>query len=126
PRRWRRTRPCEGRCRSRSRRWWWQWCVRCSCAGRLLAGRLDDAAVAQRAEHLLDAPAVVRVPAVDEQVDLLAGGHRGGALQAGGDDRAGGVAAGEDGLEVLAGQEAVAEGAAEAVAGAEAVDHLDQ
>src|SRR5690625_5766986 len=68
--------------------------------------RSDDAAVAQRRQHLIDGLAVIRVPALDQQIDLLAGGHRGRALHAGGDIRAGGDAAGPNRLQVLPSQQA--------------------
>ena len=65
-------------------------------------------------------------PAARACLDLGRGGHRGGALQAGGDDGAGRVGVPHDRLQVPAGQQAVAEGAAERVAGAEAVEDLDR
>src|SRR5690606_33048734 len=67
----------------------------------------------------------VGVGAVVEDLEhLLLGGHGGGALEPGRDDRAGGAGRGDRAPEGPPGEQAVAEGAAEGVAGAEAVDDL--
>ena len=62
----------------------------------------------------------------EQGLDLLLGRHRGGALQPGGDDRAGGVGVLQHLLQRPAGQQAVAERAAEGVAGAEPVERRDR
>src|SRR5689334_9147011 len=84
------------------------WLVRMSTSVRTSTARSDTAGLLESGE------------------DLALGGHRRGALEPGGHDRAGDVGEAEHLLQRPPGEEPVAEGTSERVAGTEAVDHVDR
>src|SRR6476469_6433561 len=102
--------------------------VRASAARRIASGSCTRISVNARYRSRLVAPETTDVDETttpfarsdmfdlsDERLDLVGRRHGGGALPAGGDDRPGGVAEPQDGLQVPPGAQAVAHRATEAV-----------